>query len=84
LTPLSATRALFSQSSPRALVSFEPGREVTVLSAARRLGVPTSLLGRVTSGAFRLAVNGTIVVDRPAAELRAAWENAFERLMEGS
>ena len=36
-TPLSATRALFSQSFPRALVSFEPGREMTVLSAARRL-----------------------------------------------
>ena len=84
LTPLPATRALFSQSSPRALVSFEPGREMTVLTAAHRLGVPTTLLGRVTSGAFRLAVNGRVAVDRTAAELRAVWENAFGRLMEGS
>ncbi|HUM02230.1 MAG TPA: phosphoribosylformylglycinamidine synthase subunit PurL, partial [Thermoanaerobaculia bacterium] len=83
-TPLAATRALFSQSGPRVLVSFAPGREMTVLSAARRLGVPTALVGRVASGGLRLSVNGAVAIDLPAAELRASWEGAFERLMEGS
>ena len=83
-TPLSATRALFSQSGPRVLVSFAPGVEMTVLATARRLGVPTALVGRVASGRLRISVNRTVAIDFPAAELRASWEEAFERLMEGS
>jgi phosphoribosylformylglycinamidine synthase II len=83
-TPLAATRALFSQSAPRVLVSFEPGREMTVLSAARRHGVPASFLGRVASGRFRISVNGVPSIDLAAAEIRASREEAFERLMEGS
>ena len=57
---------------------------MTVLAAARRLGVPAALLGRVTPGTLRLSVNGAVAVDRPAAGFRAVWETAFERLMEGS
>jgi hypothetical protein len=29
-------------------------------------------------------VNGAVAIDLPAEELRASWEEAFERLMEGS
>jgi phosphoribosylformylglycinamidine synthase II len=83
-TPLSPTRALFSESAPRALVSFEPGREMTILSAARRHGVPTSLVGRVANGRLRLSVNGALAIDLPVAEMREYREEAFERLMEGS
>jgi phosphoribosylformylglycinamidine (FGAM) synthase-like enzyme len=83
-TPLSPTRALFSESAPRALVSFEPGREMTILSAARRHGVPTSLVGRVANARLRLSVNGALAIDLPVAEMREYREEAFERLMEGS
>ncbi|MGE5345816.1 MAG: phosphoribosylformylglycinamidine synthase subunit PurL [Acidithiobacillales bacterium] len=84
VTPLSSTRALFSESAPRVLVSFEPGREMTVLSAARRLGVPASFLGRVAPGRLRVSVNGAPAIDLPVAELLTFREDAFERLMEGS
>jgi len=84
VSPLSPTRALFSESSPRALVSFEPGREMTVLNLARKLRVPTALLGRVSTASLRLSVNGILAIDIPAAELRALYDGAFERLMEGN
>jgi phosphoribosylformylglycinamidine synthase subunit PurL len=82
LTPLVATRALFSESAPRALVSFAPGRERPLLEAARRHGVPTALLGRVTAGRLRLAVNGLGVVDLSTDRIRALSEEAFPKLME--
>ncbi len=84
VTPLSSTRALFSQSAPRVLVSFEAGREMTVLAAARRHGVPAAFLGRVAPARLRLSVNGTPAIDLPVAELRTFREDAFERLMENS
>jgi len=83
-TALPSSRLLFSQSAGRALVSFEGGREVTVLSAARRHSVPTALLGRVTRGPrFALSVNGRLAIDLPATELRPVYEGSFGRLMEG-
>ncbi len=84
VTPLSSTRALFSQSAPRVLVSFEAGREMTVLAAARRHGVPAAFLARVAPARLRLSVNGTPAIDLPVAELRTFREDAFERLMENS
>ena len=81
-TALLPTVYLFSQSAPRAVVSFPPGNERAVLEAARRHGVPTAFLGRVTKGPLRVRVSGNVVLDVPVAELREASEGAFPKLME--
>jgi phosphoribosylformylglycinamidine synthase len=81
-TALLPTVYLFSQSTPRAVVSFAPGNERAVLEAARRHGVPTAFLGRVTKGPLRVNVGGNAVLDVPVAELKEASEGAFEKLME--
>jgi len=84
-TSLSSSRFLFSQSAGRVLVSFEAGREVTVLAAARRHGIPTALVGRVTAvPRLKLSVNGNVAIDQPSPDLRAAYEGSFGKLMEGS
>ena len=62
LTALLPTLVLFSQSTPRAVVSFEPGRERIILEAAQRHGVPTALLGRVYPGRLRIEVNDKVAL----------------------
>ncbi len=84
-TSLTSSRFLFSQSAGRVLVSFEAGREVQVLSASRRLGIPTALVGRVTAAPrLKFSVNGNSAIDLPTPDLRAAFEESFGKLMEGS
>jgi phosphoribosylformylglycinamidine synthase len=84
-TSLSPPRFLFSQSAGRVLVSFEPGREIDVLSASRRHGIPTALVGRVSAAPrLRFSVNGNVAIDLPTPDLRAAFEESFGKLMEGS
>ena len=73
---------LFSQSAPRVVVSFPPGRERAVLEAARRHGVPTAFLGRVSRGGLRVAVSGNVVLDVPVSTLTKVSEEAFGKMME--
>ena len=81
-TALLPTVYLFSQSTPRVVVSFPPGNEKIVLEAARRHGVPTAFLGRVTKDLLRVSVSGNVVLDVSVSTLRQASEEAFERMME--
>jgi phosphoribosylformylglycinamidine synthase II len=81
-TALLPTLLLFSESAHRAVVSFEPGRERLVLEAAARHGVPTSLLGRVSSGALRVLVNGHPALALSLEEMRNVFEGSFVRLVE--
>ncbi|MDX9735700.1 MAG: AIR synthase related protein, partial [Thermoanaerobaculia bacterium] len=73
---------LFSQSTPRVVVSFPPGHERAVLEAARRHGVPTAFLGRVSRGSLRVAVSGNVVLDVPVSTLTRVSEEAFGKMME--
>jgi phosphoribosylformylglycinamidine (FGAM) synthase-like enzyme len=82
-TPLPATRFLFSESAPRAIVSFPAGGEMPLLDAARRYGVPTALIGRVVPGILSVGVNGTLALDTETSALKSTYENAFRNLMEG-
>jgi phosphoribosylformylglycinamidine synthase len=83
-TALLATPFLFSQSTPRALVSFAPGGERPILEAAHRYEVPTALLGRVVKGRLRVAINGRATLDLATQEIRRIRESAFARMMEGA
>lgn len=76
------TPLLFSQSSPRAIVSFPPESTRSVLEAAQRHGVPTALLGRVTEGSLKIAINGQPAIDIRTEEIRQISETAFEKLLE--
>ncbi|MEO6326151.1 MAG: phosphoribosylformylglycinamidine synthase subunit PurL [Thermoanaerobaculia bacterium] len=84
LSALLPTLLLFSQSAPRAVVSFEPGRERIVLEAAQRHGVPTTLLGRVCPGRLRIQVNDKVALDVATDEIRRVHEGTFQLMMESS
>ena len=83
-TALLPTVLLFSESAHRALVTIEPGRERLVLEAAKRHGVPTSLLGRVVAGELTVRVNGEPALRVGLDEMRNTFERAFVTLMEES
>ena len=53
-----------------------------MLEAARRHGVPTAFLGRVTKDVLRVSVSGNVVLDVSVSTLRQASEEAFEMMME--
>ena len=76
-TPLLPTRALFSESAGRALVSLPAGRERNLVDAARRHGVAVSLLGRVVPDRLTVHVNASPAIDLPVSRLAAASEEAF-------
>jgi phosphoribosylformylglycinamidine synthase len=79
---LLSTLFLFSESAHRAVVSFEPGRERQVLEAAKRHGVPTSLIGRVAPGSLDVSVNGERAFRLELEQIRNVREASFVRLME--
>ncbi len=81
-TPLDPTRALFSESAGRAVVSLPAGRERNLVDAARRHGVAVSLLGRVVEGRLAVTVNAAPAIDLPVSRLSAVSEEAFVRLVE--
>jgi phosphoribosylformylglycinamidine synthase len=81
-TALLPTVYLYSQSTPRAVVSFPPGNEKAILEAARQHGVQTAFLGRVAKDRLRLSVSGNAVLDVPVSTLRKASDEAFEQMME--
>ena len=81
-TALLPTLALFSETAGRVLVSIPAGEERPVLEAARRHGVPTALLGRVTNGALRVRIDHRPALEIPTEEIRRISGSAFEALME--
>lgn len=81
-TALLPTLALFSETAGRVLVSIPAGEERPVLEAARRHGVPTALLGRVTNGALKVRIDHRPALEIPTEEIRRISGSAFEALME--
>ena len=79
---LSATRLLFSESAPRVLASIPPAAEGAVLAAARRLGVPAAVVGKVTTGRLRISAGGRPVLSEETAVLEALWSGSFREAME--
>jgi phosphoribosylformylglycinamidine synthase len=82
VTALPAARALFSESAPRVLASIPPGEEGPVLAAARRLGVPAAVMGRVVPGVLRIRVNGRGAIAEESAVLERISSQAFRTAME--
>jgi len=82
VTDLEPTRALFSESAGRALVSLPAARTRNLVDAARRHGVAVSLLGRVAAGRLAVSVEGAPAFDLPVSHLVSASEEAFAKLVE--
>jgi phosphoribosylformylglycinamidine synthase len=81
-TALLPTPALFSEAAPRVLASIPPGQERPVVAAARRLGVPTAFLGRVTRDGLRIAINGLPAIVDETGTLERIWAGTFGKAME--
>ncbi len=79
---LSPTRSLFAESAPRVLASIPPGEKEQVFAAARRLGVPATVLGRVVPGVLRISVDGRPILAERTAILEAISARAFRDTME--
>ena len=72
--------ALFSETTARALVAVEAGREDELVSAAAAAGVPVVRLGQTGGDAVVVTSNGIDPVEIPLAEAREASEGTLPRI----
>ena len=79
--PLAAL--LFGEAQNRVVVSTTDA--AAVLAAAKRLGVPARVIGRVSSKSPNLTIRaGSILVTAPLTQLAAAWHDAIPAIMSRS
>ncbi len=76
---LNAAAALYGESASRAIVSLVPDRVTAVLQHAAAANVPARVIGQTGGNRLRLAVGGTVVIDRAVDEAPRAWASAIDR-----
>ena len=70
--------ALFGERGARAVVTCSADALARVQAIARQCGVTASEVGRVTSGDFRIQLNGEAVIASDVESLREIWATALE------
>jgi phosphoribosylformylglycinamidine synthase len=75
---------LLGETTGRAIVTFAPEARVAVESAAKRAGVPLSLIGRVGGERLRISVSGRLLIDQAVGPLAELWRTAFVRAIEAA
>jgi phosphoribosylformylglycinamidine synthase len=75
---------LLGETTGRAIVTFAPEARVAVESAAKRAGVPLSLIGRVGGERLRISVGGRLLIDQAVGLLAELWRTAFVRAIEAA
>jgi phosphoribosylformylglycinamidine synthase len=83
-TSLLPTVMLYSESAPRAIISFPAVNARVVLEAAKRHEVPTSLLGRVAADRLRISINDEVSLEMETLEIRKISMESFELMMEAT
>jgi phosphoribosylformylglycinamidine synthase len=75
------TATLYGESASRVIVSAPAERLEELLSLARELGVPASVVGVTGGSRITIKVDGAIVVDVERAAAEDAWATAIEERM---
>jgi phosphoribosylformylglycinamidine synthase len=73
--------ALFGESASRIVVSVRPEQLDALRTLAAKYDVAATILGETGGNRITLKVDGTVVVDVPAAQAEASWASAIETLM---
>jgi phosphoribosylformylglycinamidine synthase len=73
---------LFAESASRVVVSVDVGRADELVRMAAAAGVPAAVIGHVGGERIRIAIDGTVGVDEPLAEVEALWANAIGRWLD--
>jgi len=71
--------ALFGERGARAVVTCKPEALVRLQLAASQYRVAALDIGRVTSGACRIQLNGEAVIASDVESLREVWATALEK-----
>ena len=79
---LGVAATLFGETASCVIVSVAEHHADNVLARAADAGLPASAIGRVGGTRYRLAVDGTSVIDVPVAEIEGIWETGLSRHFE--
>ena len=74
--------ALFGEMASCVIVSADESNADTVLARAAAVGVPASVVGVVGGARYKLAVDGSSVIDVPVAEIERIWETGLSHHFE--
>jgi phosphoribosylformylglycinamidine (FGAM) synthase-like enzyme len=78
----SVNAVLFGESASRIVISVDPDRLDTVLSAATAAAIPAVEIGNTGGDRIRISVGGRSAIDSAVADAERAWATAIERKMQ--
>jgi phosphoribosylformylglycinamidine synthase subunit PurL len=81
---LSQAACLFAETPSRIVLSAPSANVETILEIAREHSVAGTMIGQTGGERLTLAVNGEMIIDRPVAEVEAAWRGVLPRMLEVS
>jgi phosphoribosylformylglycinamidine synthase len=81
---ISAAALLFAETPSRIVLSADKANVGRIREIALARQVPCSLLGETGGDRLRIKVNGQPIVDRPVAEVEAAWRETLPAMLEVS
>jgi phosphoribosylformylglycinamidine synthase II len=76
------TRALFSESPSRIIISFAAAARAQIEDIAQRENCPLTLIGEVGGDALHIEVGGATVVSTGISELESAWRGSLPKKLE--
>ncbi|HKP12006.1 MAG TPA: phosphoribosylformylglycinamidine synthase subunit PurL [Blastocatellia bacterium] len=79
---LSQAALLFAETPSRIVLSAAAKNVEAILETAREHAIAASVVGRTGGERLVIAVNGETVIDRPVAEIEAAWRNVLPKMLE--
>ena len=79
---LSQAAMLFAESPSRILISTADEQVEKIVAIAGERGIPATVIGRTGGSTLKIAVNDTLIIDRPVAEIEAAWRGVLPRMVE--
>jgi phosphoribosylformylglycinamidine synthase len=81
---LSSAALMFAETPSRIIISIADTNVDQVLELARELDVAVTVIGRTGGERLVIKVNGEQVVNRPVAEVEAAWRGVLPQMLEVS
>jgi phosphoribosylformylglycinamidine synthase II len=79
---LSQAALLFAETPSRMLLSVVAAKVDQVLKIADESNIRAAVIGKTGGGRLRISVNGEPVIDRPVAEVEAAWRGSLPKNVE--
>src|SRR6185369_3977837 len=79
---ISQAALLFAETPSRIVLSAAAENVEAILETAREHAIAARVVGRTGGERLVIEVNGETVIDRPVAEVEAAWRNVLPKMLE--